>query len=424
MKPTDRRPAREILASRGSLVVMAAMMITVPLVGIQGPAHTTVMDAVNVVFAVVFWLYLLSRHEPPDLPLLFPLWLILVGSCGSLFVAREAERALLVIGQDLYLYLWFVAAAAFLARRCRLRAVTGIWIAVATAVAVLAFVDLHTRAFGGEFAAGETRASGTFENPNMFGSYLVVAFFLTWALAARGRPLLSLVMPALAMGVLSTASNGALMSLLIGSTVALLARPTRRQALRLGMLLAAAGLTLGLLGVFREEAGEALETLLNRERGELGGAAYKGWEARLPVWLDVAEMMQEKPVGVGPGNLGRERGRLSGTYHGAHNEYLAMLGERGPLGLLGWCALLVGVGGFLRRLRWAAAAGVQPLAVEPLYGLLAALAAHAFVIELSHFRHLWLAFALLWAAAEQATQAVTTQTAAAVPPRPIMREAA
>jgi hypothetical protein len=79
-----------------------------------------------------------------------------------------------------------------------------------------------------------------------------------------------------------------------------------------------------------------------------------------------------------------------------------MLTERGPLGLLGWCAVLVGVFAMLRQLARFAAVGIPTLGVVPLYGFFGAIVAHAFVIELSHFRHVWLAFALIVASVGQA----------------------
>src|SRR6185295_7819658 len=84
----------------------------------------------------------------------------------------------------------------------------------------------------------------------------------------------------------------------------------------------------------------------------------------------------------------------------AHNDYLGMLVERGPLGLLGWCSLLLAM--WLLVARLGQAPGPAPLAWLPLHGLVAAVAMHAFVVELFHFRHLWLAFALVTAAATTA----------------------
>src|SRR5262249_43916263 len=79
-----------------------------------------------------------------------------------------------------------------------------------------------------------------------------------------------------------------------------------------------------------------------------------------------------------------------------------MLAERGFIGLAGWGTVLGALFLMLGRIRKAAAAGFRPLGVEQLYGLFGALAAHALVIELSHFRHTWIIFALITPTAMQA----------------------
>jgi len=400
------------------LTIVGAMLVTVPLVGVQGPAHTTPMDAVNVIFAAAFWYTMLRARRPETMPLALPFWMIVMGGVIGLYVARERARGLLVIGQDVYLYLWFVATACMLANLRRLHAVLGLWAGVAAVVAALAVIDLYTGRLGGQFAAGHSRASGTFDNPNMFGDYLVVSVFFTWTLAASGRPWFWLLLPVLWLGMLATASNGSLVSLVAGATVAAAAHPTHRPGVRVGLALATVGLAVGLAALFHDQTAARIDALLNRDRGEVGGAAYKGWEARLPVWSVVPELVVQSPGGVGPGNFGRERGRLSGTYHSAHNEYLGMLVERGPLGFVGWCALLAGVAGFLRPVRRANRIGLRRVRVEPLYGLVAALAVHALVIEMFHFRHVWLAFAVLRALGAQARAEVAAALPAPAAPCP------
>src|SRR5207247_2424444 len=76
--------------------------------------------------------------------------------------------------------------------------------------------------------------------------------------------------------------------------------------------------------------------------------------------------------------------------------------ERGFFGLAGWGTVLGGLFLMLGRIRKAAAAGFRPLGVEQLYGLFGALAAHALVIELSHFRHTRIVFSIITPPALQA----------------------
>jgi hypothetical protein len=378
------------------------MLLTLPLVAWQGPGGTTPMDVVNLLFLAGYWAVLFARQETIRLPLLGPFLLIMVGSAFGLWAAVDRGLAFLTVVQEVYLYAWFVTLAHFLARYCRLDQVVVLWVAVASLVAVGTLADAHLGLLGGQLAGGQ-RALGTFENPNMYGSYLVVAFFVACAGAAAGRRVLWLALPILFAGIRATASNGALLGFLGGVAALVLALPMSRTVLWAGVALIVVALTIAVFAVWREPLTRVATEAFARERGAVGGAALKGYGERLPLWLDALDQIRAAPAGVGPGNFNVRGGRNSRTHLSAHNEYLGMLTERGPLGLLGWCGIVLGILGLVRRLGGEAARGVPTLAVVPLYGFAGAIVTHAFVIELSHFRHVWLAFALLAAAVTQAT---------------------
>jgi len=407
-------PRRSRLPGRAELLVIV-MLLAVPLVAVQGPAHTTVLDAINALFLALYWCYVLARRLRLAVPLQLPMWLILIGSVGGLLSADAPGVAVLTIAQDVYLYVWFITLADFLARFCRPAVVVAAWTVVATAVALLTVADAHTAALGGQFA-GDVRAVGTFENPNMFGNYLVVSFFLCWAAAGGGRPAFYCAMPLLVAGVLSSASNGALLGLSTGTLTALLLGPTTVPQRRVGLVLLAAGAGVVLFALSFERVLEESLGMFAGPRGAIGGGVLKAYAERSDVWAGLVESVARVPTGVGPGNFKTE---TAYGFYSAHNEYLGMLAERGPLGLLGWCGILLGAGLLVLRLRAAAARGDRPFGVAPLFGLVAALAAHAAVVEMLHFRHVWLALALLSAVAAQratAQQGAAPRRAATGPP--------
>jgi O-antigen ligase len=110
--------------------------------------------------------------------------------------------------------------------------------------------------------------------------------------------------------------------------------------------------------------------------------------------------VRQVPTGVGPANFNRKGGLVSGGYHAAHNDYLGMLAERSVVGLVGWLGILGSVALLIGRVaRIDAAGGAVALGVQPLYGLLGAMALHSGVVELFHFRHFWMALAIVAAAA-------------------------
>jgi O-antigen ligase len=416
------RPVSTTLSTDWGTFVAAAMLCALPLVAIQGPAHTTPMDGVNFMFVVGYWIFILTRRETLSFPLIVPFWLICLGSCGGLFSAIDRPRAFLVMAEDVYLYTWFLTLTHFLTRRCRVDRVVVTWVAVACGVALATVLDQHMGLFGGRFAGTDAvRASGTFENPNMFGDYLVLSLFLAWAVAAGGRRIFYCAVPALFLGVLATASNGAMASLVGGSLTMAAMDPRWWRSRRIGAVLLIAGLGLGATTIAVYSGTDLATALANRKRGEVGGAAGKGMEERLPVWLDAWYDLQHNPAGVGPGNFNRDGGPVSHDDHAAHNEYVGMLVERGPLGLIGFCTILLTVLVGLYRLDRSPGGRTCGLGVLQLYGALGGMAAHALVIELSHFRHTWLGFAVLYSIAAQVTaRAATTEQGDLTP----MREAA
>jgi O-antigen ligase len=230
----------------------------------------------------------------------------------------------------------------------------------------------------------------------------------------------------LAFGIFQTASNGALLGLIGGCATAVVAYRQLRRQRALAFILIAASIGVAVLGIGREDLINGTYEMMSGKRGEIGGAALKGAEERVPLWIASAQVFSESPIGVGPNNFDDAIGPLLGNYHGAHSEYVGMLIERGPLGFGGWCAMLVSLLFALRRMHVLAAQGFRPFAIEPLYGALGALGAQAFVIELFHFRHFWLLLALVFAVDAQASrsQSHVPATERRAPTRARMLEAA
>jgi O-antigen ligase len=417
-------PENGTQTTRGPLLAVAAMLILLPFVMLQGPVHTTAFDAFNAFFIVFYWLRFSVRPSPVTFPMLLPMWLILLGSCVGLYSADDPGRSLVFLGKEMYLYIWFLTAVHFLTYHCRAATVASMWVGIATTLALLMALDSHTHVFGGHIG-GQLRGAGTFENPNMCGNYLDMSFFLAWSLAAAGRPRFYIAMPVLVAAVLATASNGALLSLTVGCTVAFSMTVGRRSLLLAGGAgLVVAAIGLAIVGAAHKRLERSSLELMSRGRRSIGGAALEGAGERFPLWLDAADSVQRVPTGVGPGNFNREGGRISGDTHGAHNDYVGMLAERGPLGLIGWCALLVSAAAVLRRLRAARAGGSGELGIEALFGALAAVSLHSMTMESFHFRHLWMFLVLIHAALAQTSPVSFRQLALATPARPAIAEGA
>ena len=415
MSPTPSRPT--------ALLILGTMLVLLPIVAISGPGHTAPVDFINVLFIAAYWCLLVVRRESPAFPFLWPLWLILLGSCIGLYCAPSPSTGVLTIIQEVYLYVWFVTMAHFLSRSCRLTSVIAIWGAVAGTLGLLAFGDVHFGLLHGLMLEGANRAQGTFENPNMFGNYLVISFFLTWAAARARQRFLYLALPALVAGVQATASNGALLGLVSGWCGAVAVDRRYRSPQAVGALLIVVAVGMAVMSIWRDQVQAMAMGVISAERGEIAGAALKGYDERTELWSEAADIIQRVPTGVGPGNFQILSGSVSGDYNSAHNDYLGMLVERGPLGLLGWLAFLAAIGFLLLRL--SPLADASPLALEPLCGLFVVIVAHAGVVELSHFRHVWLALALMVAALTQAMgrRMPSSATLVVVPHEPLLEGA-
>jgi O-antigen ligase len=380
-------------------MAVALMMIAAPIVHWQGPVHTTVMDPIIVVFLGVYWSRMIAHRDTLPLPFLGALWAIISGSMIGIFWSSDASISLLVLAQDIYLYLWFATTVHFFAYRSRMDVVAIAYIVVACVICLMGVADEYVGAFGGLFTATH-RATGTFENPNMFGNYLNIGLFLAWAVGKGGKPIVYLAVPILLFGVLATGSNGALLSVIVATAAVVSAYPSRKWAERIGLLLLASALAIAVLGNWNDRWTDAVLARMSQGRSAVGGAAVESAEDRIPLWLDAVESFKHYPLGVGPANFNRLGGPISNDYHGPHNEYIGMLVERGPLGLGGWIAILVCLALGVHAAR--TASRVMPLAVEPLYGVVACIAIHSGTMEVFHFRHVWMAFAVVAASTMQA----------------------
>jgi O-antigen ligase len=403
--PVDTRRRRP-----AATFTIIAMMLAAPVVAWQGPVHTTVMDAVIILFLGAYWAHMIAHRATLSWPLLGAFWAIMAGSLIGLFNGTDVPIAMLVLGQDVYLYLWFVTTVHFFVHRSRVDIVAIAYVAVASLISLLAVADHYAHVLGGVFTA-TARATGTFENPNMFGNYLNIGIFLAWSLAAGGKRIMFLAIPALLLGVVATGSNGTVLSLTVATAAVVASYPTRMLRERLGIVLLAAAVGLSVLGVWDDHMTDAvMQRLSTNDRSAIGGSAVEGAEDRIPIWLDALESLKQHPLGVGPANFNREGGPISKGYHGPHNEYVGMLVERSPLGLAGWIAMLIGLALAVNAAR--AVAPALPLAVEPLFGVVAVIGVHAGTMEVFHFRHVWLAFAVVAAVTVQAERVKRTLPAA------------
>lgn len=267
---------------------------------------------------------------------------------------------------------------------------------IATAAAIIGYFDLVPGAY--DLFTKYSRARGTFEDPNVYGPFIVP--ILIWAvhgMATGGlRKTLTqgLLLAYLLFGLLLTFSRGAWVNALLAMAVygyfAFVTARTNRKRLK---LIAMAGVG-ALFVVSVIAAGLSIPAVaeLYQQRAALELGYDAGPEGRFGGQLKAIDVIMHTPLGVGPLEFGR-------FFHheDAHNVYLTVFLDCGWLGgiaflMLTLATLAIGVRCALR------ATPLQDIAVV-LLAAFVGLAGEGLVVDTYHWRHFFVVMGLIWALA-------------------------
>ncbi|WP_284492074.1 O-antigen ligase family protein [Blastococcus capsensis] len=384
---------------------MAVAVALTPLVAPKGPGHGAPIDALMAfgIFAVVLWA--LRSKATLRIPYVIPMTALIVVGLASAMVSSGPGSGVVAGIQEVFLLVW----AAALATMCRTPRALGVvlrtWALSATAWAVLliAAVVTGTTAVSGATGDGGTRARLLFDHPNMAGNYFMISVFVVVASGVPRRWWLRVgACLLLVLAMLSSGSNAALLSLIGGSVVALFLHLRARRGIVTATAVVA--MVIAVLGIGWVEVAQPLITAAQQSDNPLlrysVGRGARSAEARTNLFQSQFELFQQGHLlGIGPANTRAALGDAAATtVKEAHNDYLATLVERGPLGVLALMGLIGAVGARAVRItrrplpRAVAAAVPVPAA---LVGACAAFALTAVTHEVLHYRWLWTLFALL-----------------------------
>lgn len=334
-----------------------------------------------------------------------PLWIVgaLWMVCGALALlassfAPDLAKSVTHSAISIYLYAGFVVFAGFVAKRplahTKLILDAYMWAAFIGALAgVAGYFNLFPGAF--ELFTRYGRATGTFKDPNVFGPFLVPA--LLYALHnVMTRPLHRTVMPALmvlfmSFAILLSFSRGAWFNAVVAIVVfayfSLVFAPSNRQFVKIGLLgTFAMSIAAGMVVVAAQT--EAVGQLLT-ERAALTQDYDVGPQGRFGGQAKAKGLILENPLGIGAQVF-------APIYHHEepHNVYLTMFLNTGWLGgllfiALIWMTVLLGLRHGMRR------TAAQPLFIVVMAAFIGN-AVEGFVIDIDHWRHLYLEMAILW----------------------------
>ena len=344
------------------------------------------------------WFLLGLKISRTNAPLLILLLLFNVGGMFSLTVMKDMSGGPMYVAVSLFLALSSVFYAAIIEEEHRrLALIFKAWVAAAVITSMLGILGYFHAVPGFDVFTLYDRAKGAFQDPNVFGPYLVPpALYLIYRLLS-GRlaeaPLAIVGLLILSLGIFLSFSRAAwaLFAFSAVALVAIMLLKERTGAFRLKILsLSIAGILLLMMALCGAMQSKKVHDLFeNRAKlvQEYDGARLGRFERHKMGFL----MSMEHPLGLGPMALGKMFGEDE------HNIWLKSLTTYGWLGfvcyiILIWWTLIIGFRNLLRDRPW------QP------YLMIAwvMVAGHALignVIDIDHWRHVYILFGVVWGCA-------------------------
>jgi len=389
-----------------ALGAAAASVATVGLVRPPGPGNSGIADVFIALAVAAFVVWAGGARLSLRVPYAIPIALLVSGGAFGAFAGDHQVLGLLTLAQDVVLFAWCVALANTARTAEHFERIVTVWVLAATTYAgLMVLASLTGRAvfLGVTLSQDGGRATLTFGDPNMAGSYLVMSLLLAVAVRhPRSAVARSGVLLLLAVGVILTGSNGAFLALGIGLAVCGLDALTRRRGVLVSIafvsavacavvaLLAVAGT--GRLSLDDVASDDALGLSVGRSDESLA------WRRRATQYA--FELYYDGgPLGAGPASsVERLRSRPDAEAIELHHDYLAALVERGIIGAVGILLLTLSLG----MKAWSVTNDVlrpdfRDVVARPaaLFGALIGVLCSGVVYEILHFRHVWALFAVL-----------------------------
>lgn len=305
--------------------------------------------------------------------------------------ALDPERAARFFAITLYLAVFAVWFTGYLDSPTRARRVTRAYIAGAVGAALLGVLALFTQLPGRAYflSEGEFRAQALFEDPNVFGPFLVPAALILLEEAINPRLLRSRATVKAALfviivsGIMFSYSRAAWLNFAVATAVMLVTLALRRRggrrAIAIMVMLTVAGL--GVLATL--SATGSVKFLQER-------AQFQSYDVeRFGAQRAGVELAERYAFGIGPGQF--ETVSAVST----HSTYVRALAEQGLLGLICILVLLIAT---LIYASWNAALGRDTYGIgsAALLGSWTGICANSAFVDTLHWRHLWFIAALIW----------------------------
>jgi len=302
----------------------------------------------------------------------------------------DPARAAAFFSITLYLCVFALWLTDYVVSSRRAAVVARAYVFAAVSSALLGSLALLVAYPGGRVFLEDGRVRAFFQDPNVFGPFLVPAALilieelLSPRVLRAGRLVNAICLVALTLGVLFSFSRGAWLNLALGATVMFVLLALRRGGARRALAFLGVGLCVAVLVGGAVAVSGSAGFLAERARPQSYDAERFGAQA---VGIEAAE---QYPLGAGPGQF-EQIAPIS-----AHSTYVRVLAEQGLVGLVTLGALLLfTLGAALRN----ALLGRDTYGIgsAALLGAWCGILANSFFVDTLHWRHLWLVAALIWA---------------------------
>jgi O-antigen ligase len=344
-----------------------------------------------VVIAVAVATGRFSLHDVPA-PVLGLLAAFAALNLTSAVQVADPERAAVFFGVTLYLTVLALWLPGYLTSTGRARVLVRAYLAAAVTSAALGVLALLTPLPGAELLAEGGRARALFQDPNVFGPFLVPAALilvdeiLQPRLLSARLPVKAPMLGVLVLGVLFSYSRGAWLNLIVALLVMGVAMSLRRGGARRAAAFLALSVAVAAIAAAVVTTTGSADFLAERARSQ----SYD--TERFSAQRAALRPAERYPFGAGPGQFESVAG-IS-----AHSTYARALGEQGFPGLLVVLALLALTLSFAvgNAVRGRSTHGIGSAALLAAWcGLLA----NSAFVDTLHWRHLWLVAALIWTGA-------------------------
>ncbi len=341
------------------------------------------------------WFLLGLKISRTVAPLLVMLVTFNVSGLFSMFVMKDVSDAPMYFAVSTFLALSAVFYAAVVeADHRRLKLIFHAWVFAAIITSLLGILGYFNAFPGAHIFTRYNRAMGAFQDPNVFGPYLVAPLlYLLYRMLTGPQlktPLLILGILVLALGIFLSFSRAAWGLLIFGGValVVVMLLKERTTAFRFKILAISVGaaLFLALVLAIALQFPQVSDLFSNRAKlvQDYDGARLGRFE-RHKIGF---QMAMERPLGLGPMAFGKIFGEDE------HNIWLKTLTTYGWLGAIAyqimlWSSLIFGFRYMLRERPW------QPYLMIA-WVLILGHAMIGNVIDTDHWRHFYMLLGMLW----------------------------